>query len=84
MGNEGGDRLADALVPPSSLRFIQGGARSREVAEAAVAYVIDKGADESPMGGAILYSPASLVFAPAISNPPLLRDFMAFEQHLLF
>jgi len=83
LGSEGALRLANGLVPPSALHFIQGGARSREVAESAVAYVKQQGLSHSPSGGTLVFTTEFITFAPAISNPPLLRDFMAFEQHLL-
>ena len=83
MSAAGRDRLANALVPPVVLHFIQGGARSREAAEKAVEFVTRSGDEFSPNGGKINYSTNEIKHMPAISNPPLLRDFMAFEQHLL-
>jgi 2-keto-4-pentenoate hydratase/2-oxohepta-3-ene-1,7-dioic acid hydratase in catechol pathway len=83
MSAAGRDRLASALVPPVVLHFIQGGERSREVAEKALELVIRNGDEFSPNGGKINYSTNEIKHMPAISNPPLLRDFMAFEQHLL-
>ena len=83
MSAAGRDRLASALVPPVALHFIQGAARSREVAESALAFVTQKGIELSPTGGKIRYTTDEVTHMPAISNPPLLRDFMAFEQHLL-
>jgi 2-keto-4-pentenoate hydratase/2-oxohepta-3-ene-1,7-dioic acid hydratase in catechol pathway len=83
MSAAGCNRLANALVPPVVLHFIQGGARSREVAENSLEYVFKNGNEFSPNGGKIYYSTNEIKHMPAISNPPLLRDFMAFEQHLL-
>lgn len=83
MSAAGRDRLANALVPPVVLHFIQGGERSREAAEKALEFVIRNGDEFSPSGGKINYSTNEIKHMPAISNPPLLRDFMAFEQHLL-
>ena len=83
MSAAGRDRLANALVPPVVLHFIQGGERSREAAEKAVEFVLRSGDEFSPNGGKISYSTNEIKHMPAISNPPLLRDFMAFEQHLL-
>ncbi len=83
LGQEGASRLAEALVPGSLLGFVQGGGRSREVAEAAVAEALGQGWEHDPIQAQIRYRTDDIRHLPAITAPPLLRDFMAFEKHLL-
>jgi 2-keto-4-pentenoate hydratase/2-oxohepta-3-ene-1,7-dioic acid hydratase in catechol pathway len=77
------ERLAAELAPDNSLKFIQNGSRTLEFAYKSVEYVLATGAVEDPFGAQTRYSCDRVSTLPAISNPPLLRDFMAFEEHLL-
>lgn len=79
----GAERLATALVPGSLLGFIQGGPRSRDLAESAFAAAIEHGWETDPLGASIRYRTEAVLNRPAITEPPMLRDFMAFEKHLL-
>jgi 2-keto-4-pentenoate hydratase/2-oxohepta-3-ene-1,7-dioic acid hydratase in catechol pathway len=79
----GAAQLVDVLAPNSLLAFIQGGSRCRELAEAAIAYVSRVGEEKDPVGAQIRYRADAITHLPAIISPPLLRDFMAFEKHLL-
>lgn len=79
----GAERLALALVPPSLLGFVQAGQRGRDLAEAAVAATLERGWESDPVGMPLRHRTQEVVHLPAITAPPLLRDFMAFEQHLL-
>lgn len=79
----GSERIVGALAPNSLLDFIQGGPRGRELADEAVAYVLSSGEDTDPIGAQIRYGAEKIEHLPAIISPPLLRDFMAFEKHLL-
>ena len=81
--HEGARRIAAALVPGSLLGFIEGGARSRDLADEAVATALERGWESDPLGARIRYSASEIIHLPAISDPPLLRDFMAFEKHLV-
>lgn len=83
IGPDGARRIADALTPGSMLGFIQGGIRSRDLAEAAVETCLRKGWEQDQIGAVIYFQTDSIQVLPAISDPPLLRDFMAFESHLL-
>lgn len=74
---------AAVLCPPSALRFIEGGQESRALAEAAVSAAIKSGTEKSPDGAPIRLNAADVTVLPAVSKPPLLRDFMSFEDHLL-
>jgi 2-keto-4-pentenoate hydratase/2-oxohepta-3-ene-1,7-dioic acid hydratase in catechol pathway len=83
VSKEESERVTDLLCPPSTLRFIEGGGRAREHAENAVEQVLTQGWDKSPTNEVIRYSASEIKHLPAIIKPPLLRDFMAFEDHLL-
>lgn len=71
------------LCPPSALHFIEGGAQSRALAEEAVSSALQNGVEKGPSGAKVRFSAAEVTVLPAISRPPLLRDFMSFEDHLL-
>ncbi len=81
--HEGARRITAALVPGSLLGFIEGGARSRDLADEALAAALEHGWERDPSGARIRYDASEITHLPAISDPPLLRDFMAFEKHLL-
>ena len=79
----GAERITNALCPASTLGFIQGGDRARDLAEKAVAAVLKNGWERAPNLAQIRYKAADIAHLPAITAPPLLRDFMSFEKHLL-
>lgn len=83
VSNDEAGAQARELCPASALGFIRGGEKSRELAESAVSYVQKSGISQSPSGRQIQYTASDITFLPAISQPPLLRDFMSFEDHLL-
>ena len=71
------------LCPPSARAFIEGGEKSRELAEKSLASALQSGVANAPDGAVIRHRASEVTVAPAISQPPLLRDFMSFEDHLL-
>jgi 2-keto-4-pentenoate hydratase/2-oxohepta-3-ene-1,7-dioic acid hydratase in catechol pathway len=83
IGAEAAARIATALVPPSLLGVIEGGSRSRDLAELAVQSTLKRGWETDALGARIRYRTERVTHLPAITSPPLLRDFMAFEKHLL-
>jgi 2-keto-4-pentenoate hydratase/2-oxohepta-3-ene-1,7-dioic acid hydratase in catechol pathway len=83
LGAAGAERLAAALVPPSLLGFVQAGPRGRDLAECAVAATLERGWETDPTGLTLRYQTKGVRHLPAITAPPMLRDFMAFEKHLL-
>lgn len=83
LGLEGSGRLATALVPPSLLGFVEGGTRSRGIAEEAVEAAVRLGWETDAGGASIRFRTESVAHLPGIVDPPLLRDFMAFEAHLV-
>jgi 2-keto-4-pentenoate hydratase/2-oxohepta-3-ene-1,7-dioic acid hydratase in catechol pathway len=76
-------RLADAQVPASMLEFLEGGSSAMKAARRALEYV---GRGDSsvmgPEGETILYELAHVHVAAPLPNPPSLRDFIAFEDHI--
>ncbi|MEQ6897786.1 fumarylacetoacetate hydrolase family protein [Microbacterium sp. KR10-403] len=75
--------LAPVLAPDTMLAFIQGGSHTRELAERGVEAVTVEGVEHDAFGAPTRYETADIVVLPAITEPPMLRDFMAFEKHLI-
>src|SRR5690349_14456209 len=83
-------RLAQALVPPSMLDFLQGGASSMAAARDAVAALTasrDAGAagtahPEGPNGETLIFRAADVALKAPLPHPSSMRDFYAFEQHV--
>ena len=75
--------IAPVLAPSTMLAFIEGGAASRDLADRAVDAAVNGGTERDSFGASIRYSTDQISVLPAITTPPMLRDFMAFEKHLL-
>lgn len=75
-------RLGDTLVPPDLIGLARGGRRARDTADEALAQAVRAGWESDPVGARIRYRSADVEVLPAVTAPPLLRDFMGFEQHL--
>ncbi len=76
-------RLADVMVPSSMLAFLEGGnsamVRARHVYDYAVK--LGEGA-RGPEGETIWYRSDDVRLVAPLPNPPSLRDFIAFEEHI--
>ena len=72
-------RIADAVIPSSMVQFIEGGPVSLEAANEAIAHATDS---EPGDRAQTWYAPGDVRLLPPVPNPPMLRDFMAFETHL--
>ena len=81
-GVEASARMAAALVPSSVAAFVDGGSAALEAAQAALDTAVKAGWETDPTGAAVCFDLATVRRLPAVPDPPLLRDFMAFEQHL--
>lgn len=79
----GREALVAVLAPATMLAFIEGGKQTRDVAERAVEGVLSDGDERDPQGARLRYATSEIEVLPAITRPPMLRDFMAFEKHLL-
>lgn len=75
--------LAPELGPATMLAFIEGGRITRDSADRAIERARLDGAEYDGFGARIRYDAGSLDLLPAITEPPMLRDFMAFEKHLI-
>ena len=76
-------RLANAQVPSNMLEFLEGGASTMAAARRAMGYVSMLGpSTQGPSGETIAYQSASVQLAAPLLNPPSLRDFIAFEDHI--
>jgi 2-keto-4-pentenoate hydratase/2-oxohepta-3-ene-1,7-dioic acid hydratase in catechol pathway len=75
-------RIAAALVPASLRAFVENGAYALEGAQETLAWLAADGAETGLDGRRLRYSLAAVELRPAVPEPTLIRDFMAFEQHL--
>lgn len=75
--------LAEALAPASMLSFIEAGGPARDIAERAIGVAVEDGVEEDDFGAPLRFATADITVLPVITRPPMLRDFMAFEEHLL-
>ena len=76
-------RLAHAGVPSAMLELLESGASSMTFARNALEYAIGLGnASHGPEGETIAYAAGSVQLIAPLPNPPSLRDFIAFEDHI--
>jgi 2-keto-4-pentenoate hydratase/2-oxohepta-3-ene-1,7-dioic acid hydratase in catechol pathway len=79
-------RLAQALVPPDMLQFLQGGITSRTFAEASVATLLEALPAAPELKGVhketLLFKPEQVTLRAPLPHPPSVRDFYAFEEHV--
>jgi len=76
-------RLADAQVPPTMLEFLEGGNSTLAAARRAKDYVTTLSPSaKGPSGETIVYAASDVQLAAPLPDPPSLRDFIAFEDHI--
>lgn len=76
-------RLANAQVPARMLPLLEGGSSALAAARRAMDYVVARGLSlTGPSGETIVYRVADVRMAAPLPNPPSLRDFIAFEDHI--
>ncbi len=76
-------RLADAQVPATMLEFLEGGSSTMAAARRALDYTIALGPPaRGPSGETIVHALGGVRLAAPLPNPPSLRDFIAFEDHI--
>jgi 2-keto-4-pentenoate hydratase/2-oxohepta-3-ene-1,7-dioic acid hydratase in catechol pathway len=73
-------RVSEALLPADMVALIEGGARSLDAAREAMEWAA--GRDVSVDGVSTHAAPEGVRLRPPVPRPPMLRDFMGFEQHL--
>jgi 2-keto-4-pentenoate hydratase/2-oxohepta-3-ene-1,7-dioic acid hydratase in catechol pathway len=78
---DGAARLAAAALPTDMVAFIENGAFGLDAAGAALDWIAANG-DSDVDGVRLVHQPESVRLLAPIPRPPLIRDFMAFEQHL--
>ena len=74
-------RVSGALLPGDMVELIEGGERSLDAARGALQWAATEGPNGT--GAPLVYAPAALHFLPPVPRPPMLRDFMGFETHLI-
>lgn len=76
-------RLAEAVVPSTMLELLEGGASAMKAAREAFDYAAKMGnSARGPEGETVLYARPSVRLLAPVPNPPSLRDFIAFEEHI--
>ncbi len=81
--------LADALLPPDILQFLEGGAESLDAAREALEFARTEGRGGpsaeflDPKGRRVLYGENDIRLLAPVPRPPAFRDFFAFEDHAL-
>jgi 2-keto-4-pentenoate hydratase/2-oxohepta-3-ene-1,7-dioic acid hydratase in catechol pathway len=79
---EGGERrpqeVADVLLPANMLDLLRAGART----EATVAFYLRTRPEHGMNDETLLYSPNQVRLLAPLPNPPSVRDFFAFEEHV--
>ncbi len=74
--------MAEALVPSSMLRFIQGGRRALDEAHITFDRWTAERPDTGPNEETLLYPRDEVRLVTPLPNPPSLRDFYTFEKHV--
>ena len=72
-------RIADGLLTSSMVEFVEGGPVLLDVANQAIAFATEGGGEAVPQ---LWHEPEAVTLLPPVPQPPVLRDFMAFETHL--
>lgn len=76
-------RLADAQVPATMLEFLEGGTSTIAAAALAFDHAVSLGSSARGSNGeTIVHDPAAVRLTAPLPNPPSLRDFIAFEDHI--
>ncbi|HJU04867.1 MAG TPA: fumarylacetoacetate hydrolase family protein [Nitrospiraceae bacterium] len=76
-------RLANAMVPPTMLEFLEGGSSATAAARRALDHVVSRHSSiHGPKGETIVYAESDVRIVAPLPNPTSLRDFLAFEQHI--
>lgn len=83
LSQDAAGRVADALLPGDMVDFLEGGAVSRSAAEEALEWAGTKGSDKGSGRERVHCARPEIRMLPPLPDPPLIRDFMAFESHLL-
>lgn len=73
-------RISEALLPGDMVGLVEGGARSLDAARRALAWAASH--DAVVDGISIGFGPDEVRLLAPVPRPPMLRDFMGFEQHL--
>ncbi len=76
-------RVADALVPPDMLAFLEGGKPAMELAQEALSVYGALAAQEPTgcNGERLIHKPSDVKLLAPLTRANLIRDFLAFEAH---
>jgi 2-keto-4-pentenoate hydratase/2-oxohepta-3-ene-1,7-dioic acid hydratase in catechol pathway len=76
-------RVAEAITPGELRSFVENGPLAIEAAAETIAWLEDGGAEAGVHGRQLRFPLDAIELRSAVPEPSLIRDFMAFEQHLL-
>jgi 2-keto-4-pentenoate hydratase/2-oxohepta-3-ene-1,7-dioic acid hydratase in catechol pathway len=74
--------LAEAIVPPEMVAFLERGERAIETAREVVSFVEGNERERGPNGARIVFDPEEVKLLSPLPRPNSLRDCMAFEEHV--
>lgn len=78
-------RHADGVVPPDMIKFLEGGADARELAERALTYVGERLKDGphplGPHGQRLTFDEAEVRWLAPVPRPPMIRDGILLLDH---
>jgi len=80
--NSAAQRLSFALLPNDMVAFIENGESGMEAAQTALSKAIQIGDTVGPNEEQVIVPVDEVQLLSPVMNPPMLRDFMAFETHL--
>lgn len=75
---DGAAHIANALLPGSMRRFLEGGEMSLDAARRALDFADGFDGDDSDLR----FRPQDVTPLAPVTDPPLIRDFMAFQEHV--
>ncbi|MDB4896650.1 MAG: hypothetical protein JWN15_2912 [Firmicutes bacterium] len=73
--------VAEALLPPEMLRFIETGPLAMESAHTAIEYATRKGSEPGPDGTTLIHAANSVRLRAPVERPLSMRDSFVFETH---
>lgn len=73
--------VAEALLPPDMLQFIENGPIAMESAQTAIEHARHRGGGPGPAGETLIYASGSVRLRAPVERPLSMRDSFVFEEH---
>jgi 2-keto-4-pentenoate hydratase/2-oxohepta-3-ene-1,7-dioic acid hydratase in catechol pathway len=81
-GEPRAQEVAKTILPSTMLDYLKAGDRGRFAAQEALEFSRQSGLRHGPQGQTLVYSMSEIKLLTPLPNPPSLRDFFAFEEHV--